>query len=537
MRIVLAQLNLLVGDITSNLAKIKAAALTANNSLHADLIIFPELALVGYPPEDLLLRPELYQRVAKAINELTHFLPELYVLIGYPEEHKQQYYNAAALLHGGKIVAKYYKQFLPNYGVFDEKRYFEVSNEPCIANVKGHKVAITICEDLWHKKPARQAKQLGAELLLSLNASPFDLNKPLLREEVMALRAREAGMPLVYVNCVGGQDELVFDGGSLVLNKEGEVTERGEFFKECLIPVNFSVQHGALQPKSAKVLPILSKEERAYQALVLGVRDYVAKNHFPGALIGLSGGIDSALVLAIAVDALGKDRVQTVFMPSRYTRSISGEDASLLASNFGVRHIEISIEPVFKAFLASLSLEFKNLSPDTTEENLQARCRGTLLMALSNKKKYIVLSTGNKSEMAVGYSTLYGDMVGGFCVLKDVPKTLVYELANYRNSVANYALIPQRIITRAPSAELKSDQEDTDSLPPYDVLDAILERFVERDECFAKIVAAGFNPETVKRIIDLVYHNEYKRRQAPVGVRITERAFGRDRRYPITSGF
>ena len=338
-------------------------------------------------------------------------------------------------------------------------------------------------------------------------------------------------MPLVYVNCVGGQDELVFDGGSFVLNSAGEVATRGDFFKECLIPIDFEHKNGCLEPKQANALPILNKTERVYKALVLGVRDYIEKNNFPGALIGLSGGIDSALVLAIAVDAIGKDRVEAVFMPSRYTRAISGEDAREIAKNFGVKFSEISIEPIFQSFLESLSTEFKGLTEDTTEENLQARCRGTILMAISNKKKYIVLSTGNKSEMAVGYSTLYGDMVGGFCVLKDVPKTLVYELANYRGN------IPERIITRAPSAELRADQEDTDSLPPYSVLDAILELFVEQDKSMEEIVKCGFQPEIVKKIINLVTKNEYKRRQSPVGVRITTRGFGRDRRYPITSGF
>lgn len=537
LHIVLAQLNPLVGDIENNLIKIKNAATYAKNVLHANVVVFPEMVLAGYPPEDLLLRPEFYERINRAIDDLKRFLPDTYLIVGYPERNHTGNYNSAGVFYAGKIIAHYHKQLLPNYGVFDEKRYFQSGKEPCIIGILGNKIAILICEDLWQKEPIQQAKINGAEIVISINASPFDLYKPLLREEIMAERAKETHLPIIYLNTVGAQDELVFDGGSFVMNSAGEITQRGVFFEESLIPVDLIRENGVLQPKTLKALPIIDKIERVYKALVLGIRDYIEKNHFPGALIGLSGGIDSALTLALAVDAIGKDRVKTVFMPSRYTRQISSEGAEAIAKNFGVAYNEISIEPVFQSFLQSLSGEFSGTSNNTAEENLQARCRGTILMAISNKKHYIVLSTGNKSEMSVGYATLYGDMVGGFCVLKDVPKTLVYELVNYRNSLDEIPLIPQRIIDRPPSAELATDQKDTDSLPPYPILDAILERFVENDQSAEEIIAAGFDATIVKKVINMVYRNEYKRSQAPVGVRITARAFGRDRRYPITSGF
>ena len=534
LRIAIAQLNFLVGDIEGNAEKIIANVIKARDELHADLVVFTELALTGYPPEDLLLRPALYKRIKKALQKIRQQAKGIYIILGYPGPSAEDCYNQAALIYDQKILHEYKKQCLPNYGVFDEKRYFQTGNIPCVVNIHGVNIALTICEDLWFPGPMTQAAQVSAQLMISINASPFDMYKPFVREQIMSKRAREGKMPILYVNTVGGQDELVFDGGSMVLNAKGEVTQHITFFQEALVPIDFKIA-AHLKPITHKTLPIPHTEERVYQALVLGVRDYIEKNHFPGAVIGLSGGIDSAVTLAIAVDAIGKDRVETVAMPSRYSSNISMEDAKLEAKALGVEHTVISIEPMFKACLKSLAKKFKGLPEDVTEENLQARCRAILLMAISNKKGSIVLSTGNKSEMAVGYATLYGDMVGGFCVLKDVPKTMVFRLAEYRNKIAK--VIPKRVIERPPSAELAADQLDQDTLPPYNVLDAILERYVEKDESLRKIVAAGFDKEIAQKILAMVDRNEYKRRQAPPGVKITSRAFGRDRRYPITSGY
>jgi len=532
---VVAQLNLLVGATRKNLNKIQTMALRARDELGADLVVFPEMSLIGYPPEDLLLRPELYLEIEACLLELAQFLPDIYLLVGYPERVGENYYNAAGLLFGGKVIAKYHKQNLPNYGVFDEKRYFTAGTKAVVTEVKGHKLALAICEDLWTKDLVDRVKKDGAELVISLNASPFDVDKFWTRREVIASRAKEASLPIIYANCIGGQDELIFDGGSFAVNVNGQVVKQAKFFQEELLPVDF-VRHNLVKPNESKssVKPLL-KEESVYKALVLGVRDYIEKNHFSGAIIGLSGGIDSALTLAIAVDAIGQDRVVAVFMPSRYSSVMSAEDAKKTAKNFGVEYHEISIEPTFQAHLQTLQPIFKNNTPGIMEENLQARCRGTLLMALSNKKHYMVLSTGNKSEIAVGYSTLYGDMVGGFCVLKDVYKTLVYELVKYRNNLFKKPLIPARVIDRPPSAELAFDQKDTDSLPPYPVLDAILERYVERDQSASQIISAGFESDVVYKIIAMINRNEYKRRQGPIGPRITSRSFGRDRRYPITA--
>lgn len=533
LRLVMAQLNFLVGDIEGNTNKIIAHTNQARDELKADLIIFPELTLTGYPPEDLLLRPQLYDRVKKALEKL-HQVHGIDMIVGYPEKTIDGVYNKASLFRNGEIIASHYKQYLPNYSVFDEKRYFIPGNSPTITSVKGIPIALTICEDLWYHEPMLQAAKAGAKLVISINASPFEVNKPLIREEMMSKRAQEGKLPIVYVNTVGGQDELVFDGGSMVLNQRGEVCQSAGFYQEVLTAVDMEI-NTEIHIQSANLLPLPSVEERVYKALVLGVRDYIEKNKFKGALIGLSGGIDSALTLAIAVDAIGKDRVQGVLMPSRYTSELSINEAEAQAELLGVKYRTISIEPVFQTFLSSLSSEFAGLSPDATEQNLQARCRGTLLMALSNKFGWIVLSTGNKSEMAVGYSTLYGDMVGGFCVLKDVPKTLVYRLANYRNQLS--PTISQAIIDRPPSAELAQNQKDQDDLPPYSILDQILEKYVEQDKSAEEIVASGFDTHIVQRVIHMVNRNEYKRRQSPVGVRITNRAFGRDRRYPITSGY
>lgn len=529
--IAIAQINTLVGDAIGNAKKVITYAMQAHE-MRADIVIFPELTLSGYPPEDLLLRNDFYEQIEKALDLICKTVKDIYLIVGYPKKTRDGNYNAAALIYNHQIIATYHKQLLPNYGVFDEKRYFKQDVETCVVNICGINTAITICEDLWFSEPLIKAVAAGAQLVISINASPFDMYKPFLREQTMQQRAQEGKVPIIYVNCVGGQDELIFDGGSMVINAEGEVTQHIGFFEETLALVNFVFP---FTPVNSQILPIPPTEERIYQALVLGVRDYIEKNYFPYAIIGLSGGIDSALTLAIAVDAIGKNRVTAVSMPSRYTRDISIEDAKIQTTMLGVNFLNISIEPIFQACINSLAAEFEGLPPDTTEENIQARCRGMLLMAISNKKRAIVLSTGNKSEMAVGYSTLYGDMVGGFCVLKDVLKTMVYRLAIYRNKLS--PAIPARVIERAPSAELANDQLDQDSLPPYPILDGILERYVEKDLSLSEIIGEGFNEATVKKVLKMVDRNEYKRRQAPPGVKITARAFGRDRRYPITSGF
>jgi len=535
LRIVMAQLNLCVGAIESNAEQIIDACNKARDELQADIIVFPELTLTGYPPEDLLLRPGLHKRVLHALEIIKKSISSIDAVIGYPQQATGGLYNAAAVIRDGEIIATYHKQHLPNYSVFDEKRYFTAGDTASLFEVKGHTIGITICEDIWSPGPVNQAASAGAELILNLNASPFHINRGQQREAVVAQRVAETGIPVVYVNLIGGQDELVFDGASFVVNSDGKVSQRCAEFSTGLYPVDFICHQSKLEPVELAASEITSMEASAYQALVTGVRDYIEKNGFSGAVIGLSGGIDSALTLAVAVDAIGADRVEGVAMPSRYTADMSVEDAQLEAEALGVECRVISIEPLFKSFLQSLKDEFAGLPADTTEENIQARCRGVLLMAVSNKKRKIVLTTGNKSEMAVGYATLYGDMAGGFDVLKDVPKTLVYKLADYRNSIS--PVIPQRVIDRPPSAELAPDQQDSDSLPDYDILDAILEMYVEQDMDSADIIAAGYDQDEVEKVVRLVDLNEYKRRQAAPGVRITQRAFGRDRRYPITSGY
>ncbi len=532
LRIVLAQLNLLVGDIAGNVEKMRAAVARARDELRAQVIVFPELAITGYPPEDLLLRPDFVAASERGLNDLARDTSGIDVIVGHPQRRRDgKLYNAASLLRAGKIEATYTKHCLPNYGVFDEKRYFVPGSGPCIVSLQGIPTAITICEDVWEGWPVDEAAKAGAKLVINLNASPFHLNKCRERYDVVTRAAKGNGVPILYVNLVGGQDELVFDGESFSVNGDGTLAQRAPAFEEGL----YVVEYDDGRFRQASVAPLLSEEESAYSALVLGVRDYIEKNRFKGAVLGLSGGIDSALTLCIAVDAIGAERVEAVMMPSRYTASMSLEDAQALAQALNVTYRVIPIEPMFEAFLGALKEEFKGLSADTTEENLQARTRGMLLMAISNKTGKIVLTTGNKSEMAVGYATLYGDMAGGFAAIKDVPKTLVYRLTEYRNKIT--PVIPRRTIDRPPSAELKPDQKDTDSLPSYDTLDAILERYVERDQRPEEIVAAGFDEATVRRVVAMVDRNEYKRRQAPPGVRITPRAFGRDRRYPITSGF
>ncbi len=535
LRIALAQINLLVGDIAGNAQRVLEAARHARDAQGAQAVVFPELTLTGYPPEDLLLRNEMAGRVEQALDRLCAEAVGIDLILGYPRWRAGKRYNAAGVIRDGRIVGEYHKALLPNYSVFDEKRYFEPGGGPCVVDIHGVAVGITICEDIWFQEPAGKAVAAGAKLLLNLNASPFHSGKAPEREELLRKRATEAGVPIVYVNLVGGQDELVFDGGSFVMSAEGELSQRLCFFDECNGVAEFSEARGRYAPKPAAIAPGTSEEEGIYRALVLGVRDYARKNGFKGAVLGLSGGIDSAVTLAIAVDALGADQVDVVLMPSRYTADMSIEDAIRQAETLGVFHRTIPIEPAFDAFLEMLKAEFRGLEPDVTEENIQARCRGIVLMAISNKKGRILLTTGNKSEVSVGYATLYGDMAGGFAPLSDVLKTMVYRLAEYRNRDAE--VVPRRVIERPPSAELAPDQQDSDSLPPYEVLDQILIRHVELDQSQAEIVAQGFDEALVMRVAGLVTRNEYKRRQAPPGVRITRRAFGRDRRYPLTNGF
>jgi NAD+ synthase (glutamine-hydrolysing) len=536
LRVAIAQINLKVGDIEGNRQRVAVTARRARQELEADLVVFPELTLTGYPPEDLLLRPELDERVERALSSLAEESREIAMVLGYPAIREGRRLNAAGLLWQGSLQVEYHKALLPNYSVFDEKRYFEPGHAAAVASVAGVAVGITICEDIWYPDPAARARVAGAQLLINLNASPFHRGKPVEREQMVAKRARENAMPVIYVNLVGGQDELVFDGGSFVTDAAGRVTQRSPWFAESLDLVLLeSAPGGAPRPQDGHREALPDERAAIYQALVCGVRDYVRKNGFQGALLGLSGGIDSALTLAIAVDALGADQVEAVSMPSRYTADISNLDAAEQARIMGVAYRAIAIESVFQGFLDLLAEAFAGQPQDATEENIQSRCRGVLLMALSNKSGRILLTTGNKSEMSVGYATLYGDMAGGFAPLKDIPKLLVYELARYRNGIG--AVIPQRVISRPPSAELRPDQQDSDSLPPYDILDPILQRYIEQDLSIERIVADGFDAALVRRVTRMVDRNEYKRRQAPPGVRITQRAFGRDRRYPLTNGF
>lgn len=534
LQLVLAQINTLVGDIPGNTAKVIDSVNRALARGPVDVVIFPELTLTGYPPEDLLLRPSLATRIERALQTLQEAALPVTLILGYPRRSNGLLYNMAGVIQHGRLIAEYAKQCLPNYQVFDEKRYFAEGSLPCVFDLAGIPTAISICEDIWHPGPMAQAAAAGARLMLNLNASPFHQGKQAEREAIVAARAREGNMPVVYANLVGGQDELVFDGGSVVVSRQGETCFRAPAFSEGLFSLAIDLQAESLV-NQVSLHPIPNRLEAVYQTLVLGLRDYVNKNRFKGVVLGLSGGIDSALTLAIAVDALGAERVEAVMMPFRYTSDLSKSDAQDEATRLGVRYRSISIEPMYEAFMAALEEEFKGTKRDTTEENLQARCRGVLLMAISNKKGYLVLTTGNKSEMAVGYSTLYGDMAGGFDVLKDVPKTLVFALSRYRNSLGE--VIPASVITRPPSAELAPDQKDEDSLPPYEILDQILALYVEQDESADAIIARGFAREQVERAVRLVDINEYKRRQAPVGVRISQRGFGRDRRYPITSGW
>lgn len=530
LKIAVAQLNCTVGDLTGNAAKIRAAALNAKQA-GAHLVLTPELALCGYPPEDLLLRDDFFRACERELTRLAESCQGIDVLVGHPLLENGSRYNAASLLRDGKVFATYRKLRLPNYEVFDEKRYFASGETPCVVDVRGIQVGINVCADVWEDGTAEAAREAGADVLLVLNASPFHMEKQSLRLDVVRERVEASGLGVLYCNLVGGQDELVFDGGSFALNPDGSLVYQSAAFEERLDIVEFF--HGSFL--SDVKIERGCVEAEIYTALTLGVRDYIGKNGFPGVILGLSGGVDSALTLCIAADALGPDKVRAVMMPSPYTAQMSLDDSRELIRNLGVRYDELSIQPAMQTFEQMLAPLFEGRAADTTEENLQARIRGMSLMALSNKFGSIVLTTGNKSEMAVGYATLYGDMAGGFAVIKDILKTMVYRLCAWRNGISD--VIPQNILTRAPSAELKPDQKDQDSLPPYEVLDAIIEAYMERNESPREIVAQGYSEYDVRRVVNMLRRNEYKRRQAPIGIRVTQRGFGKDWRCPITNRY
>ncbi len=533
--VALAQLDLIVGDIAGNTERILEFAERARDELQADLVVFPELALSGYPPEDLLFHSGLRRRVIESVARIRDEVRGIAVLVGFPEYGNDSIYNACAVFDEGVELVRYRKQLLPNYSVFDEERYFKSGKDAAVFTLNGIRIGINICEDVWGAAPAAAARAAGAEVLIAINGSPYDQSSQEIRESVVRARIREIGIPTIYLNMVGGQDELVFDGGSFVMDADGHVRYRARAFEEVLHAVHLTAGPSGVVAEAGEVAPEMSVEESVYGALVCGTRDYVRKNGFPGIVLGLSGGVDSALTIAIACDALGADKVRAIMMPFKFTSTMSQEDAAAQAEMLGVRYDVLPIAPIYDSIVAQLDTIFENRTEDVTEENIQARCRGILLMAISNKTGRMLLTTGNKSEMAVGYATLYGDMAGGFAPLKDCSKTLVYRLARYRNTL-NEA-IPERTITREPSAELRANQKDTDSLPPYEVLDPILAAFMEEDLSVAEIVDRGFDRDVVIRILELVKRNEYKRRQAPPGIRISRRAFGRDWRYPITSKY
>ena len=534
MDIIIGQLNFKVGDIEANTKKIIDAINKATEEHNADIIVFPELCVSSYPPEDLLLRPSFNKSINCALEKIKSQTKDIYVILGYPLKKGKQLYNACSLMHNKEIISTYSKQNLPNYGVFDEKRYFASGNETCLFEINGVTAALSICEDIWVEKPTADATTKNAKILFNINASPYDKNKNSERETIISKRASEFGVYIVYVNLVGGQDELIFDGNSMIFDNNGKIIFKAPEFKAGLYKAHINIEETKIN-KQIECEPTLSKEESTYNALVIGVKDYVRKNNFQGVIIGLSGGIDSALTLCIAVDALGPENVEALIMPSRYTAKMSVDDACELAKKLKVSYEIISIEPPFTSFLQALKPIFKELPIDATEENIQARSRGILLMAISNKYNKLVLTTGNKSEMSVGYATLYGDMAGGYSPLKDVWKTLVYQLAKWRNK--EQKIIPENIINRPPTAELRDNQLDQDTLPDYEILDPILEQYIEFDKHPEEIIKNGFDEKTVYRIVNLVDKNEYKRRQAAPGVKITKKAFGKDRRYPISSGY
>jgi NAD+ synthase (glutamine-hydrolysing) len=537
LHIVSAQLNFHVGDLTKNLAMHIRAAENARDEHHADLIVFPELSLTGYPPEDLLLRRAFISQCEQALRELTGHIKGIYCLVGHPQLRGEDLYNASSLIFDGKILATYAKFHLPNYGVFDEKRYFKASDEPCVVNIKGVPTGIIICEDVWSEGPMQKAVTAGARIILVPNASPFEADKHEQRLEILSQQARRYQTPIVYVNNVGGQDELVFDGGSMLMSSDGKMSHFSGFFNESLMPITVNMNNDGctIDPASTSSSVPSAEIKRIYQALVMGTRDYIEKNNFPGVLIGLSGGIDSALTAAVAVDALGAERVHGVFMPSRYTSTLSGTEVEALAKLLAIKTTTLSIEGVHAGFLSALAPQISPAPASITEQNIQSRCRCILLMALSNASGKLVLTTGNRSEVAVGYCTLYGDMSGGYAPLKNVPKTLIYQLAKYRNSLS--PAIPLNTIQREPSAELAPNQKDQDSLPPYPELDQILENYLNHGYSITEMIALGFDAKVVNYVVSLIHRNEYKRKQYAVGPQIHRTSFIKDWRYPITNGF
>lgn len=531
----LAQIDLVVGDVAGNTAKIIGHAEKARDIEGADIVVFPELSVCGYPPEDLLFHAGLRHDVEAAVAEIKDKVFGIAILLGYPEYDDEHIYNTCAVLQDGKVLAHYRKQLLPNYAVFDEERYFTAGKDSAVFKLNGIRIGLNICEDVWGPGPIGASRAAGAECVLVINGSPFETRSQETREEAVQARIAETGIPVVYVNHVGGQDELVFDGGSFVMDAEGEIVFRARSFEESMDTIVLEGTARGVGVERGRIAKLEESVAKVYQALILGTRDYVGNHGFPGVIIGLSGGIDSALVLAIACDAIGADRVRAVQMPFRYTSTMSQEDSAKQADTFGIQYDVIPIEPMYEAAIGQLQPVLGVTEPDATEENIQARCRGLLLMAISNKTGRMLLTTGNKSEMAVGYATLYGDMAGGFAPIKDCSKSLVFKLARYRNTLG--AAIPERVISRPPSAELRPDQKDSDSLPDYETLDPILSAFIEDDLSVAEITDRGFDRDVVIRVLEMVKRNEYKRRQAPPGVRISSRAFGRDWRYPITSGY
>lgn len=570
LRLALAQINPTVGDLAGNTEKIINYIRRAED-YSADIIAFPELAVTGYPPEDLLLKPQFIKDNLGGLQKIREEVGGITAIVGFVDL-KDDIYNAAAIIHNKTVIDVYHKMYLPNYGVFDELRYFQAGNRYPIYEVCGVAVGVNICEDIWYPEgPAHVQSLLGAEVIVNINASPYNAGKSAFREIMLATRASDNAVVIAYLNTVGGQDELVFDGSSAVLNEKGEVLCRGQSFEEDMIITDIDIDAVFMQrlrdprrrrkvlamqrtglerivvskdglAKTGKPLPArkniaLKPSEEVYKALVLGTADYVRKNDFSSVVIGLSGGIDSSLVAAIAADALGKDNVMGVFMPSPYTSKESRADAFELADNLGIKLIEVPIADIYKTFMSTLEDNFKGLPADTTEENMQARIRGNILMAFSNKFNWLVLTTGNKSEMSVGYATLYGDMAGGFAVIKDVPKTMVYELCRWRNEKAGRLIIPDRVLVKEPSAELKPGQKDSDMLLPYHILDPILKAYVEEERAFDEIPAKGCDIKGIEKVIGMVDRSEYKRRQSPLGIKITQRAFGRDRRFPITNKY